>query len=150
MGEAFESIMRGLGEVRAHREGKLKLKTTEIEIAPLPSMMRMRSKLSGTLLGFLKWSLPKSLVSPRRPSKPGRHGRNVTNGAACRFLEVLRRIEASSSVKQIVTYAARPPVFAPWRGTKAPRLEYRQRRILRPRNPKREWFVRHPVGSWRS
>lgn len=36
MGEAFESIMRGLGEVKAHREGKLTLKNTAIEIAPLP------------------------------------------------------------------------------------------------------------------
>ena len=36
MSEAFESIMRGLSEVKAHREGKLKLKTTTIEIAPLP------------------------------------------------------------------------------------------------------------------
>lgn len=28
MRKAFESIMRGLGEVKAHREGKFKLKTT--------------------------------------------------------------------------------------------------------------------------
>jgi hypothetical protein len=36
MGEAFESIMCGLGEIKAHQDGKLKLKTTGIEIAPLP------------------------------------------------------------------------------------------------------------------
>jgi len=36
MGAAFESIMRGLGEVKAHHEGKLRLKTTAIEIAPDP------------------------------------------------------------------------------------------------------------------
>lgn len=36
MGEAFESIMRGLSEVKAHHEGKRKLKTTTIEIAPVP------------------------------------------------------------------------------------------------------------------
>jgi hypothetical protein len=36
MGEAFESIIRGLGEVKTHHEGKLKLKTTVIRIAPLP------------------------------------------------------------------------------------------------------------------
>lgn len=34
MGEAFESIMRGLSEVKAHHEGMRKLKTTTIEIAP--------------------------------------------------------------------------------------------------------------------
>lgn len=35
MGAAFESIMRGLSEVKAHHKGKRKLKTTTIEIAPL-------------------------------------------------------------------------------------------------------------------
>lgn len=36
LGEAFESIKRGLSEVRAHHEGKLNLKTMAIEIALLP------------------------------------------------------------------------------------------------------------------
>ena len=34
MGQAFESIMRGLSEATAHLEGKLRLKTTAVEIAP--------------------------------------------------------------------------------------------------------------------
>lgn len=34
MAEAFERIMRGLGEARALQEDKLSLKTTAIEIAP--------------------------------------------------------------------------------------------------------------------
>ena len=36
MGAAFESIMRGLSEAKAHHEGKLRLKTTAIEITPEP------------------------------------------------------------------------------------------------------------------
>ncbi|MFZ4618201.1 MAG: hypothetical protein ACOYM2_18655 [Rectinemataceae bacterium] len=34
MGQAFESIMRGLSEAKAHLEGRLSLKTSAIAIAP--------------------------------------------------------------------------------------------------------------------
>lgn len=36
MGAAFESIRLGLSEVKAYHEGKIRLKTTSIEIPPEP------------------------------------------------------------------------------------------------------------------
>jgi putative transcriptional regulator len=107
MGEAFESIMRGLGEVRAHREGKLKLKTTEIEIAPLPVYDANAVKAIRHTLGLSQMVFAQVLGVAKKTVEAWEAGRNVPNGAACRFLEVLRKDRGFIQREQIVTYAAK-------------------------------------------
>ena len=89
MGEAFESIMRGLSEVKAHQEGKLKLKTTAIKIAPLPTYDAHAVKALRLALG-LSQTVFAQVLGPKKTVEPGSWS-NVPNGAACRFLEVLRK-----------------------------------------------------------
>ena len=91
MGEAFESIMRGLSEAKAHHEGKLKLKTTAIRVAPLPSYDANAVKSLRLVLGLSQMVFAQVLGVAKKTVEAWEAGRNVPNGAACRFLEVLRK-----------------------------------------------------------
>ena len=107
MGEAFESIMRGLGEVKAHREGKLKLKTTAIEIEPLPVYDARAVKTLRLALGFSQTVFAQVLGVAKKTVEAWESGRNVPNGSAGRFLEVLRKDPDFILREKIVTYATK-------------------------------------------
>ena len=107
MGEAFESIMRGLGEVKAHHEGKLKLKTTAIEIAPLPVYDAKAVKALRLALGLSQTVFAQVLGVAKKTIEAWEAGRNVPSGAACRFLEVLRNDHGFIQRERIVTFAAK-------------------------------------------
>jgi len=107
MGEAFESIMRGLSEVKAHHEGKLKLKTTAIEIAPLPVYDAKAVKSLRLALGLSQTVFAQVLGVAKKTVEAWEAGRNVPSGAACRFLEVLRKDHGFIQRERIVTYAAK-------------------------------------------
>lgn len=107
MGEAFESIMRGLSEVKAHHEGKLKLKTTAIEIAPLPVYDAKAVKALRLALGLSQTVFAQVLGVAKKTIEAWEAGRNVPSGAACRFLEVLRNDHGFIQRERIVTFAAK-------------------------------------------
>ena len=107
MGEVFESIMRGLVEVKAHREGKLRLKTTTIEIAPLPIYDAKAVKTLRLSLGLSQTVFAQVLGVAKKTVEAWESGRNVPNGAARRFLEVLRNDRSFIQREKIVTYATR-------------------------------------------
>lgn len=107
MGEAFESIMRGLSEVKAHHEGKLKLKTTAIEIAPLPVYDAKAVKALRLALGLSQTVFAQVLGVAKKTIEAWEAGRNVPSGAACRFLEVLRKDHGFIQRERIVTFAAK-------------------------------------------
>jgi len=107
MGEAFESIMRGLGEVKAHREGKLKLKTTAIEIEPLPVYDARAVKTLRLALGLSQTVFAQVLGVAKKTVEAWESGRNVPNGSAGRFLEVLRKDPNFILRERIVTYATK-------------------------------------------
>ncbi|MEI6386828.1 MAG: helix-turn-helix domain-containing protein [Spirochaetota bacterium] len=106
MGEAFESIMRGLSEVKAHHEGKLKLKTTAIEIAPLPVYDAKAVKALRLALGLSQTVFAQVLGVAKKTVEAWEAGRNIPSGAACRFLEVLRKDNGFILRERIMTYAA--------------------------------------------
>lgn len=107
MGEAFESIMRGLSEVKAHHKGKLKLKTTAIEIAPLPVYDAKAIKALRLDLGLSQTVFAQVLGVAKKTIEAWEAGRNVPSGAACRFLEVLRKDHGFIQRERIVTFAAK-------------------------------------------
>ena len=107
MGEAFESIMRGLGEVKAHRGGSLKLKTTAIEIEPLPVYDARAVKTLRLALGFSQTVFAQVLGVAKKTVEAWESGRNVPNGSAGRFLEVLRKDPDFILREKIVTYATK-------------------------------------------
>jgi putative transcriptional regulator len=104
MGEAFESIMRGLVEVKAHREGKLKLKTTTIKIAPLPRFTAKMVKTLRLALGFSQSVFACALGVSTKTVEAWESGRNVPSGAARRFLEVIRKDRSLLLREKIVVY----------------------------------------------
>jgi putative transcriptional regulator len=107
MGEAFESIMRGLGEVKAHRDGKLKLKTTAIEVAPLPVYDAKAVKALRLTLGLSQTVFAQVLGVAKKTVEAWESGRNIPSGAACRFLEVLRKDHGFIKRERIMIYAAK-------------------------------------------
>ncbi len=107
MGEAFESIMRGLIDVKAHRDGALKLKITEIDIAPLPVYDAQAVKAVRLELGLSQNVFAKVIGVAKKTVEAWESGRNFPNGAACRFLEVLRKDRSFIVRERIVTYSAR-------------------------------------------
>jgi len=106
MGEAFESIMRGLVEVKAHREGKLKLKTTTVAIAPLPRYDAKTVKAVRLALGLSQSVFADVLGVSKKTVEAWEAGRNIPSGAACRFLEVLRKDRSLLQREKIVVYTS--------------------------------------------
>jgi hypothetical protein len=58
MGEAFESIMRGLAEVKANREGRHPLKTTTVDASPTTRALEL-----GTILRTCMYNLVRTMLS---------------------------------------------------------------------------------------
>ncbi|MGO8692082.1 MAG: helix-turn-helix domain-containing protein [Rectinemataceae bacterium] len=106
MSEAFESIMRGLAEVKAHREGKLKLKTTTIEIAPLPHCDAKTVKQLRAELGLSQSIFATALGVSKKTIEAWESGHNVPSGSACRLLEVIGKDMDLLKREKIVVYHA--------------------------------------------
>ncbi|MFA6508313.1 MAG: helix-turn-helix domain-containing protein [Treponemataceae bacterium] len=104
MGEAFESIMRGLVEVKAHREGKLKLKTTTIEIAPIPQCDAKMIKTLRMELCLSQAAFADVLCVSKKTVEAWESGRNSPSGAACRLLDVIWKDKALLKREKIVVY----------------------------------------------
>ncbi len=91
MSETFKSIMQGLKDVKAHREGKLNLKTYTIEIMPIPqyksrTVKSIRNKQKLTQLSFASiFGVSKKTV------EAWESGRNCPNGTAQRLLWLINR-----------------------------------------------------------
>jgi len=106
MSEAFESIMRGLAEVKAHREGKLKLKTTTIEIAPLPHCDAKTVKQLRTELGLPQSIFATALGVSKKTIEAWESGRNVPSGSACRLIDIIRKDMGLLKREKIIVYLA--------------------------------------------
>jgi putative transcriptional regulator len=138
MGEAFESIMRGLVEVKAHREGKLKLKTTTIKIAPLPRYDAKMAKTLRLALGLSQSVFADALGVSKKTVEAWESGRNVPSGASCRLLEVISKDRSLLEREKIIVYrspAARVQAIAKAIPTK-PRVS--RARAAKARSPKVE------------
>ena len=125
MGEAFDSIMRGLVEVKVHREGKLKLKTTTIDIAPLPRYDEKRVKTLRLELGLSQSVFADALGVSKKTVEAWESGRNVPSGTACRLLEVIRNDKALLRRDKIIVYNSPTTKVQPTRA-----------RTVKPRAPK--------------
>lgn len=104
MSEAFESIMSGLAQVKAHREGKLKLKTTTIEIAPLPQCDAKTVKQLRADLGLTQSIFATALGVSKKTIEAWESGHNVPSGIACRLLEVIGKDKDILEREKIVVY----------------------------------------------
>jgi len=102
MGETFESIMRGLTEVKAYNEGKLKLKTTAIEIEPLPHCDAKTVKALRAELGLSQSIFATVLGVSKKTVEAWESGRNAPSGSACRLIEVIGKDRSLLEREKIV------------------------------------------------
>jgi putative transcriptional regulator len=91
MSEAFESIMRGLKEVKAHKKGKLKLKTHSIEIAPIPQFTSKKVKSIRNKLHLTQRAFASIFGVSPKTVEAWESGNNKPNGTAQRLLSLINR-----------------------------------------------------------
>lgn len=91
MSKAYESIMRGLREIEAHKKGKVKLRTTVLMVEPTleydaKAVKRIRQKLKLPQRAFARLCGVSSKTVEAWES-----GRNVPNGSARRLFELIEK-----------------------------------------------------------
>ena len=91
MSKAYSSIMRGLEEIKAHNEGKIKLKATAIEIEPPPQCDAKGVKKLRAELKLSQSAFANVIGVSKKTVEAWEAGRNVPSGSACRLLEVIKK-----------------------------------------------------------
>jgi putative transcriptional regulator len=91
MSRAYESIMKGLTEIEAHKKGKLKLRTTVLMVEPTlkydaKAVKRIRQRLKLPQRAFAKLCGVSSKTVEAWES-----GRNAPNGSARRLFELIEK-----------------------------------------------------------
>jgi putative transcriptional regulator len=91
MSKAYESIMKGLREIEAHKKGKAKLRTTVLMVEPTleydaKAVKRIRQKLKLPQRAFARLCGVSSKTVEAWES-----GRNVPNGSARRLFELIEK-----------------------------------------------------------
>ena len=91
MSKAYESIMRGLREIEAHKKGKVKLRTNVLMVEPTleydaTAVKRIRQRLKLPQRAFAKLCGVSSKTVEAWES-----GRNVPNGSARRLFELIEK-----------------------------------------------------------
>jgi putative transcriptional regulator len=91
MSKAYTSIVRGLGEIEAHKSGKIKLRTTVLMVAPTPrydakAVKRVRHSLKLPQRAFAMLCGVSSKTVEAWES-----GRNLPNGSARRLFELIEK-----------------------------------------------------------
>ena len=93
MSDAFESIMRGLKEVKDHRRGKVRLKVRSVEIADIPHYKSRTIKVIRTGLNLTQSSFASVFGVSKKTVEAWESGRNQPNGTAQRLLWLLKNDE---------------------------------------------------------
>ena len=91
MSEAFDSIMRGLEDVKAHRTGKLKLKTHSIIITPVPRYTSKKVKTIRNRLKLTQAAFAAIFGVSQKTVEAWESGHNCPNGTAQRLLWLLNK-----------------------------------------------------------
>jgi putative transcriptional regulator len=90
MSKAGESILRGLEEIKAYKQGEIKLRTRSVSIEPVPQydaafVRELRKELNLTQTGFASFfGVSKKTVEAWEMAK------NKPSGAACRLMEIVK------------------------------------------------------------
>jgi putative transcriptional regulator len=89
--EVFDSIMRGLKEVKAHRDGKLKLRTKKLRIEPTPkyTAKKVKSLREGLMLPQAAFAFVCGVSN--KTVEAWESGRNTPSGSARRLFELIEK-----------------------------------------------------------
>jgi len=89
--EYFESIMQGLREVKAHREGKITLKTTRVKIEPVPVYTAKKVKSLRNELRLAQSTFAMMCGVSIKTVEAWESGTNTPNGSASRLFQIIER-----------------------------------------------------------
>ncbi len=91
MSKAYESIMKGLREIEAHKKGKLKLRTTVLMVEPTPEYGAKAVKRIRQSLKLPQRAFAKLCGVSIKTVEAWESGRNVPNGSARRLFELIEK-----------------------------------------------------------
>lgn len=89
MSRAYESIMKGLLEIEAHKQGKAKLRTTVLMVEPTPDYDAKAVKRIRQRLKLPQRAFAKVCGVSIKTVEAWESGRNVPNGSARRLFELI-------------------------------------------------------------
>lgn len=91
MSSAFDSIMRGLEDVKAHREGTITLPTHKILISPISEFTSTDVKNIRSAIGVSQRVFAEIMGVSQKTVEAWESGRNHPSGAARRLLTVMQK-----------------------------------------------------------
>lgn len=91
MSKAYESIMRGLGEIESHQKGKVKLRTNVLMVEPTPRYDAKAVKRIRQSLKLPQRAFAKLCGVSNKTVEAWESGRNVPNGSARRLFELIEK-----------------------------------------------------------
>jgi putative transcriptional regulator len=91
MSRAYESIMRGLREIEAHKKGKVKLRTAVLMVEPTPDYNAKAVKRIRQRLKLPQRAFAKLCGVSIKTVEAWESGRNVPNGSARRLFELIEK-----------------------------------------------------------
>jgi putative transcriptional regulator len=89
--EVFDSIMQGLKEVKAYKEGKLKLRSTKLRIEPVPTFSAKRVKTLREDLMLTQNVFARLCGVSIKTVEAWEAGTNVPSGASSRLFEIIEK-----------------------------------------------------------
>jgi putative transcriptional regulator len=89
--EYFDSIMQGLKEVKAHREGKIRLPTTRLVIKPVPIYTAKKVKELRKELRLAQSAFAAVCGVSTKTVEAWEAGTNTPSGAASRLFQIIER-----------------------------------------------------------
>lgn len=105
--ELFDELMTGVRAMRAHREGKLTLRTRQIEVAPLPRVTAALVRDTRERLNMSQRMFARKLRINPRTLERWEHGRSQPNDQAAalillarRFPDTLDRLDVISTLRR--------------------------------------------------
>ena len=101
--EYFDSIMRGLKEVKAHREGKIRLPTTRLVIKPVPTYTAKKVKELRKELRLAQSAFAVVCGVSIKTVEAWEAGTNTPNGAAIRLFQIIEKDPALVTRAGILT-----------------------------------------------
>ena len=89
--ELFDELMTGVRAMRAHREGKLTLRTHQIEVPPLPRVSAALVRDTRERLNMSQRVFARKLRINPRTLERWEHGRSEPNDQAAALILLVRR-----------------------------------------------------------
>jgi len=89
--KVFDSIMRGLAEVEAHKKGQIKLRSRLVKVEPIHAFDAKKVKLLRRQLELPQTTFAYVCGVSNKTVEAWESGRNIPNGSACRLFEIIQK-----------------------------------------------------------